>query len=1251
MSFDREGRDFAIDGLYETVGDSAREKWIFQFKYRTDTDDLLKSIPQEVNTIRAHRADGRRGQRLWGGATHYRLLTSCKLLPQNRQSAQEQLAALGLDADIWFRESLAGMVTEHPFLLEYFFGSGHPILYPLNEALAYYERSPLIGEYYSSARLPFVPVDGAAEAFRAFVSDPALSVLEATGPPGVGKTRQLIEFALGVEDETGWHPLFASPYETTLLEHVGELPLTGSYVIFVDEPQRYSYLQDMCRLTLLQPRYAGRFKFVLAMYPSAVRDTRLALGDCYSVESCEKLEIPPSIERVNRLLVGIGVDEDVAEQTAEVSRGLPVWAVLAAREYMQDDEVDVVSSQEELADRYVVRFAGVVSDRLHGDIELAQHALGVVAALQPVNMADAAVVQALASLADVAPHKAAQALQAVLASGIVMTYGRLSAIMPDVLADRVLFSVLCGSVGAPTGVHEQFISALMGVGAQNLFRNMARAEASTGTRLLDEVLAGATAEAVEANNIERRSTLRTLGGAAPYRPVEYLLLCKAMLDAPQPDMKYEDRFFGPIDGWVITNADVIAEMKGNLLDCRYVLAAIRPLMEIIAALPIQPGVDPGRLMEDAVSIIRQVAEYEVGKQMDYYEQGLTIAEEWVQRGGAEPGAAVRLHLALAVARRLLHPEFDETRFKASTSSVQWQQHLARPTEPMVRLWERASELAKSIATSGSEKLAEDAVDVLADALRAVDRIDPTDEDEAAWAAEAGRRFDVVAELVEAELPWPARNKLEDGVALRVTHGEGRQQAEARAVIEGLEADREYHLYRELAGTAAWRSFDERGPELGSLVEGLGMEYLAALLAEIAELTRDRRDGRILVLLRDVALAAPADGVWLYEAIVKDDGRLDVLQHYVSALLAALRAGRPEYALTQAEALASSADRRKNGMLAQAYALMAQLCPDVSLDQRDINVLQTLMAAGETVPEVQAAILEALPLFYEVDEDFYETTLMDIAGTAICQQTATPLLHAACLGSAWRTSIEGRPIVKRVLAAFAPVPDLAALGQTAFSELAHLLSQVTRADPLWGAQFWVDRMDLATELDGFEPIPYSIDRCLKDIDREHDRYADALRAVRDGVLETGVLFAGVRLFHAFSGGGRLDAGSTQVLSELLQTASFDGIWAAALFLREFPVDELFAEVAADIAGASRDALAPAEHDKVLRELVCSAASCGVQMLTPGAPPPNAASMKHEFSQLRLRRVSPGVEELVDRMLQDADRQIKSNELDDEERRFW
>jgi len=93
--FGKPGRDYSIDGSYSGEYEGKTGEWRFQAKHYKNLADLKKELrgsdskdrkhtSGEVDRINEHLAApaGTPAYDLWHGVTHYLLLTSLKLLPQ-----------------------------------------------------------------------------------------------------------------------------------------------------------------------------------------------------------------------------------------------------------------------------------------------------------------------------------------------------------------------------------------------------------------------------------------------------------------------------------------------------------------------------------------------------------------------------------------------------------------------------------------------------------------------------------------------------------------------------------------------------------------------------------------------------------------------------------------------------------------------------------------------------------------------------------------------------------------------------------------------------------------------------------------------------------------------------------------------------------------------------------------------------------------------------------------------------------------
>jgi hypothetical protein len=1257
--FDAAGTDYAIDAMFEGDAGGQQRKHVFQFKRRDKLSDLksaLKSrdVPRILECLSA--GTDRAGRQLWEGVTHYTVMTDLELGPQTLAELQEILSPLPFQTDIQWRELLECRAGRHPYILRLFFGDGDPVLIPARDAREWYVTRPF-GRYYDGQVLPYAEAEHSPTArCSQFLESPTHRLLHITGRQGVGKSRLLLQIAEAADTLPDTCVWFLKPSAGSLDGHDSEFLDDGNHIVIVDDAQACVVVRELYHAIRLSSARRDRFKIAIAATPVFQDELARAASEFFEPVETMDLRLDTDDEAASSILHDLHVPKERHREALAVSRSIPQWLVLWADTLSEGPGTTALVTQEAIADRYI---DGYLTSAGESRQSVGPHfaALACLAAVQPADLDSENVLEAVALLVDSDAAACELSTQSIAVSGLVATHGRLSGIVPELIADRVLERYIYGPQARPV---QDRVRRLMGIAKVNpkpFWRNIARVETRQPAGFLDGLLSDVRSSVRTWDNHDRITSLDVLAGVALYRPRDYLQICQEALRSPQPDSQRTHEFWGTPRTVTSTHAHVLEKIVEHLPSCRYRLDALPDLLETIAEVgDALPEGRPG-MAQRPEEILRQTVEHSLNKPMAFHGAALDVASRWTAMPETAPGRQLRIRLSLVVASALLVPEFHHTTFQRSNMAVSWRPYTISPTQGMVEIWTRATELLSLLSRSADVDLAVKAVEALGNSLMAAVRARSASaqgapELDEAWAREEDRRFDAIAELGDGDHQLAVALAIDRAVAPWLERGASQRRAQARGILDSLEASAEYALYRELMGGRLRWDGSGNPPDTVALLLNVA-QYptdAGALLARLlGEMPPGWAYGSVADLLLRLGETKPDYAVAFYSGEAGYPERRPLLRPYLGYLLQGLRSQRIDFVLTNIRTLATSHSREDWVTAATAIPRSRTDQGDVTpLTEGDAEVLQQL--AHKSDLEVDGAVLRCLPALVPDREPVYED-LMGTLAARLQDLDAEAFLEAVCLRAPRTIPTERLGFVEAMLDHFIGTPNLDQLGQMGGWLLGSIAAAVAQLDLLWLVGFFEARMATAAQTEGFSPIPFRLREYFEHVDRASPAYVDALRRVRNWTMNREWhLFEIPVFFQQLAGPEQLDGPAGQVLREWISAQAEGKLWRAAFLLREFHLDDTFAGLAAAMIDAAAS-LSLDGRTRVEREVSCSIGTTGAFRQSPGEPLPPARTEIEVLGRLRERTQSPYVRDFCDRRVSDAEAAIQDDQLDQEERRNW
>jgi uncharacterized protein DUF4062 len=362
------------------------------------------------------------------------------------------------------------------------------------------------------------------------------------GPGGSGKSRILLEYAQILEHKAAdWDVLFLSELYPWSDETPKALP-AHKCLIVADDAQRSTNLEAVLGLLGAQ-QYAERTKLLLTARQSGRDFIRAAVSLKVDVTETEDFGIVPPL--------GMGEIRQLASQALGdpgstylerlvwVSADCPLVTVVGGQLIAQKQiRPELFERDEDFRRAVLDRFHDELTKAL-GDDQVWKDILALVSALCPVRPKDPNFRNAAADFLQIQAWDLMRRLGIIEANGLLLRRGGLVRIMPDVLADHLLFKACVNEANEETGYARAVFDKFAAIQASHLLRNLSelqwRIDQTGGTpRLLESIWDAVKQEFRSADYFGRLQILEIVESAAVFQPAPALELVRDVLAAEVP---------------------------------------------------------------------------------------------------------------------------------------------------------------------------------------------------------------------------------------------------------------------------------------------------------------------------------------------------------------------------------------------------------------------------------------------------------------------------------------------------------------------------------------------------------------------------------------------------------------------------------------------------------------------------------------------------------------------------------------------
>lgn len=661
--FVKAGRDYCIDASYEGSYEGISGSWKFQCKHYSDLDDLKADLrgnkgkdgkitkEGEIHRILNHldAVTGSVANRLWSGTTQYRLITSLKLLPQQRLDIldilQPPLQARGITVDVWDGAKVELLCSARPFVTAQIFGDDPPLFLPLSEFRRQQLRRPF-GDFYSA--LKYVARDHLTEQFTSFLLS-TNSVFLIIGTGGIGKTRSILELAALYDDDPRFQIRAIQTETENFSQHLNEISDETQHLLVIDEIDRYNDLSQILLLATKHRRYSGRVRILAACRGAVSSPIISSLEHAFGANKVVIASLP-RIEAASLYITKqLGHEGPEADSLIRMAEGVPLWLVLASEAIKHGVRIEHLT-KERVIRSHINHYLKEVAPQ---EKELHQNLLDVLALIEPVNIRDPASRDLLATLVRAETPRMMRAVQDLLHSGFAEQRGRFLCIYPDLVADFLLMRSLFTEDSLPTDRHRQLLDGKV-PDMRRLIAKLARAEFISGEPLLDEVIATVKSEIGHYQTVRKMNLLIHFAPLAYVRPEEFSILVEQVMST----LDMEADLQSPAGREITTVLDLIPSMlepvlrKGELRG-----RALELLAQIAERQHYEDRAGTG-----AMRIFSDSMQYPVNGDLHVLWSSLEVLRAWWLSHGPQ-----RLELLVVGIDRLLSMEVRSVEFRGLTA--------------------------------------------------------------------------------------------------------------------------------------------------------------------------------------------------------------------------------------------------------------------------------------------------------------------------------------------------------------------------------------------------------------------------------------------------------------------------------------------------------------------------------------------------------------------------------------------------------
>lgn len=427
--------------------------------------------------------------------------------------------------------------------------------------------------------IPLVGRRSELDALLSSITSPGVRVVVQPGRGGIGKTR-LLRAAADELKARGLGAVFARAGAELTMDAVDDLPL-GELVVVVDD----AHLPEIRLGPLfgLASRRGDAMTVVLGLRPAAVETVRAAaaqsgLDVCHLVV-LEPLHALPDDDVEALAGAAMGGTSPQSGRLAQATGESPLVTVIGGTLLARGQLGPASASDEEFREAVLTRFSaeqlGMVTPRVAP--ASARRLATLVAALEPLNVADGNLMALFASELDVPLSEAQRWLGDLEDAGLVLSRGRLRRITPEVLADQLLREAYLDSRGRPTHFADELWTRFSARAGASLLTNLAdleRQPVAQGSGLLDAIWAQIEDTFRRTDAWGREQLIETIRPAAFLLAPRALRVVRLALETPAEPTEWGRLDFRIDDASVRAKLPLLLRGAGHDANCAPTVLAL-----------------------------------------------------------------------------------------------------------------------------------------------------------------------------------------------------------------------------------------------------------------------------------------------------------------------------------------------------------------------------------------------------------------------------------------------------------------------------------------------------------------------------------------------------------------------------------------------------------------------------------------------------------------------------------------------------
>jgi len=551
---------------------------------------------------------------------------------------------------------------------------------------------------------------------RTFAATGDTQVAAVLGRGGIGKTRLLGALAADIAQDHDTAVRFLAQNTTVRPEHFELLPSASRLLVIIDDAHERSdnaaIVAGIMRsrrqakvLLALRPYGLGQLASDLrriGLHPSELQTWNL---DDLTVDQAKALARHALESQRNQALI---------QRLAAIGSDCPLIIVVAAglikRGALEPGNLEGTSSIR--TDILEAFRDALVSDPVSADPELRRAVLHAVAILQPFRISDQEFQSTISELAgqpfdQVLPH-----LKSLEDGGILLRRGRSLRIVPDLLGDVVLAGAIADiESGVSTGYVERVRRATSGTALQHVLINASRVDwqvrqGQPGVVSLVESLWSAVEAGFRTSDATGRvALLKLLRKVAYFQPRRAMELARWAFQHSTTTADDADT-----SSYLLTSEHVLHHLPSVVENVAYDPESLPDALDLLWQLAQRDERPTNQHPEHPIRILRNLAEYRLGKSRVYSEAVIDAAEGWLtQQQDTDPP-----HSPFDVLEPLLATEGEDRTFDVHRVTLR---SFSLNSEAVRELRSRVMDLALREARAADPRRAVRAVQAMRTALR------------------------------------------------------------------------------------------------------------------------------------------------------------------------------------------------------------------------------------------------------------------------------------------------------------------------------------------------------------------------------------------------------------------------------------------------------------------------------------------------------------------------------------------------------